>query len=182
MRLHTIYARWYSQTTEFLQTTFGTDYKLIAALLAATSPQVRLSTSWTWTLRIYHQAKAGKNPDLSMLGSCHRLNVLRALAGESLSGRKVQSFYENLIGNNNAVTIDTWMLRLFGWYNRHNRYPTVRQYDKLAARFANVAKNNGHTPAEFQAILWTKFRLKNKEKPTSYYIVGQDKKQMEFDY
>lgn len=173
---------WYNQTTEFLQDTFGTDYKLVAALLSATSPQVRLSTSWTWTLRIYYQAKAGKHPDLSKLGPCHKANVFRALAGEPLSGRKVSNFYENLIGNENAVTLDTWMLRLFGWYTRHIRVPTDQQYDRLAVRFANVARGNGFSPAEFQAILWTKYRLQNGEKPASYCIAGQDKKQMIFDY
>lgn len=172
---------WYSKTTDFLKDTFGDNYKLIAALLSACSPQVNLKTSWTWTIEIYNQYKAGKMPDLSKLMRCHRANVLRALAGQELSGRKVQNFYENLIGNDNAVTLDTWMLRLFGWYDRHIRVPTDRQYDKLANRFRAVAKANGYAPAEFQAILWTKYRQQNGRQPVDYVKVGQDEKQYTFE-
>lgn len=51
------YAGWYEREKEFLQQQFGQDWQLIAALLAATSPQVQLITSWQWTLQIYKDYK-----------------------------------------------------------------------------------------------------------------------------
>lgn len=173
---------WYEKDRQFIQSLYGDDWQLICALLSATGPQVNLKTSWRWTIAVYRQYKAGRKIDLSPFMSCHRRNVLRALAGVPLSGRKVRNFYRNLIGDENAVTLDTWMLNLFGWYDRHKRVPSNNQYDRLAERFRNVARRNGHTPATFQAMLWVKIRERAGHRPVSYSIAGVDARQgMLFD-
>ena len=172
---------WYIEAKRFLQDTFGDDYKLFAGILAATSPQVSIQINWKFACRIYHEYKVGRKPDLAGCMRYHKPNIRRVLSGKSLSGRKVQNFYMNLIGDLNAVTIDTWMLRLFGWYKRHTRQtPTNKQYDKMARAFRSVAYNNKLYPAELQAILWVKYREHNGYKPISYILVGEDKRQYTF--
>ena len=170
---------WYTKDRRFIRATFDSDWMLVASLLAATSPRVHVATSWQWAMDIYHQFKAGKQPDLSKYYPCHKANIRRALAGQPLSGDKVSAFYENLIGNLDAVTIDTWMLRLFNWFRkdekRHN--PEGGKYRQLAKVFRTVARHNGFAPAEFQAILWTHYRQTRGYKPTSYSEVGTDKRQ-----
>lgn len=174
---------WYQKDREFLQSTFGTDWQLVAALLAATSPQVHIKISWNYAIEIYHRFKAGRQPELKRYHPAHRANISRALTGQPLSGSKVSAFYENLIGNEDAVTIDTWMLRLFRWFERGTkRVPTIRQHERLVKAFATVARYNGYTPAAFQAILWTHYRRKAGYQPTSYSRAGVDVRQMEFEY
>ena len=172
---------WYRYNQQFLQDIFGDDYELFAGILAATSPQVTVQINWNLACKIYHECKAGREPDLTSTMKNHKPNVRRVLAGEQLSGRKVQNFYRNLTGDLNAVTIDTLMLRLFTWFERGTkRVPTNRQYDKLACAFRSVAKNNGLKPAELQAILWVKYRQRAGYKPTDFITVGTDKRQYTF--
>lgn len=174
------YADWYKNDREFLQSTFGDDWQLVAALLAATSPRVGLKISWDWTVSIYRQFKVGRKIDFRDLHKYHRPNVKRALAGEQLSGRKVRAFYSALCGDVNAVVIDTWMLKLFKFYPRHSHNPQGGNYDRLAATFRKVAKHNGLLPVELQAMLWIKYRQQNGYSPISYSSVGEDKKQYTF--
>lgn len=172
---------WYIETRRFLQDVFGDDYKLFAGILAATSPQVTIQVNWNLACRIYHEYKAGREPNLIGCMRYHKPNVNRVLAGESLSGRKVQNFYQNIIGNLQAVTIDTWMLKLFGWNDRHTRKtPYKTQYDKMARGFRSVARNNELEPAELQAMLWIKYRERNGNEPVDYMMVGTDKRQYTF--
>jgi hypothetical protein len=175
------YADWYEQDREFLRSLFGDGWRLMAGLLAATSPRVRLEVSWRWSTEIYRIFTAGREPDLSMLQKCHILNVKRALAGEPLQGRKVKAFYVALCGDMNAVVLDTWMLRLFKYYPRHTHSPQGGRYDRLAAAFRCVARHNGIEPAELQAMLWINYRQKNGYEPVSYRMAGQDKNQYTFE-
>lgn len=172
---------WYRDTQQYIETMFGDGADLFTALLAATSPQVRVKMSWDMAVQIYNEFNAGMIPSKIGLMGCHRPNVLRALAGEPLSGMKVRAFYANLRGDLNQVTIDTWMLKLFKWFERGTkRVPTVNQYRKLERTFQKIARNNGYEPAEFQAILWTWYREQAGYKPVSYFSVGQDLRQYTF--
>lgn len=174
------YAAWYENDRKFLQQLFKQDWQLVAALLAATSPQVQMIASWQWTMRIYRDYSAGRKVRMDGLHKCHRKNVIRALSGQELSGRKVGAFYLALIGDNNAVVLDVWMLRLLKYYPEHKHNPEGKRYDKLADRFRVIAKINNYKPAEFQAALWIKYRLQNGYKPVSYSTLGDDKKQLTF--
>lgn len=170
---------WYANTTRMLRDVFGNDVNLVTGLLAACSPQVQLKTSWDWAMQIYKQFRQGKHPDLRMLMRCHRLNVKRVLAGEPLQGRKVQNFYQALLGDNDAVVLDMWMLRLCKYYPRHNHNPQGGRYDRLAKCFASVARYNGYNPAEFQALLWCNYRAKAGYEPVSYLQCIENPAQLE---
>lgn len=173
---------WYSETKDFIESIFGENADLFTALLAATSPQQQVRANWNMALRIYKEYMAGAKPMMIGCMKCHRPNVLRALAGQELSGNKVRNFYCNLRGDFNAVTIDTWMLRLWKWFDRGTkRMPTNRQYERLANRFRLWCRNNGLVPAEAQALLWTYIRKQAGYKPVSFLTVGQDLRQYTFE-
>lgn len=150
---------------EFLKAKFGSDWQFVAKLLAATSARVQLATSYVWTMNIYQDVKAGRKPDLHLLLKCHRLNVMRTINGEPLQGDKVRRFYQNLIGNYEPVTIDTWMLKLFKWW-RKQPTPSMRQYERMERAFQKWSK--GRQPAEMQAILWVEYRKKQGRSPVGY--------------
>lgn len=173
---------WYIDAKRFIEEIFGNDADLFTALLVATSPQVTVQINWNLACKIYQQFKTGQEPDLISCMRNHKANVKRVLAGELLQGNKVKAFYANLRGDLSEVTIDGWMLKLFGWADRHTSVtPSNNQYRKLARAFRSVAKNNGYEPAEFQAILWVKFRTQNGYEPVSILSVGADKRQYTFE-
>lgn len=172
---------WYQDTKQYIEQMFGEGADLFTALLAATSPQVHVKTSWDMAGRIYHEFNSGIRPSMIGCMGCHRANVLRALSGQPLQGNKVRAFYANLRGDLNQVTIDGWMLKLFKWFERGTkRIPTNNQYRKLERTFQKIARNNGYEPAEFQSILWTWYRERNGYKHVSYVSVGQDLRQYTF--
>ena len=163
---------WYFKQTQFLKHRFGKDWKLVAGLLAATSPRVKLGVSWDMSMAIYDDVKAGKEPTLYGLMKAHRLNVERVLKGEELSGQKVSRFYQNLIGNLEVVTIDTWMLKLWKVKLRsHNSHST--QYGKMERAFQRWARSKGMKPANAQAILWNYIRKKEGKKPVSFAMIEE---------
>lgn len=161
---------WYEQQSDFLKRRFGDDWKLVAGLLAATSPRVKLGVSWDMSMEIYNAVKVGREPMLNRYMKAHRLNIERVLKGKELSGYKVGRFYQNLIGNLEPVTIDTWMLKLWGMKLRsHNNYS--KQYLKMERAFQKWARSKGEKPANMQAILWNYIRKKEGKSPVSFALI-----------
>ncbi len=81
----------------------------------------------------------------------HLNNICRALLGLPLSGQKVLSFQANLLGDKNAVTVDTWMMRVFG---KESDAPSAKEYEEIAEATRRVAKKYNVTPSHMQAALW----------------------------
>jgi len=147
---------WYTDNWKYLQNTYDNPY-LMARLLSAISPQMSVKKSCIIAMRIYDQHTNNAFIDYSGLMPCHMANVERALKGQELSGQKVRAFYQNLIGNLEEVTIDTWMIRFFKveW-----KWVTPNRYTDLANRIKKYAVKAGLKPAELQAICWTYARHK----------------------
>ncbi len=165
---------WYAQQTRFLKHRFGDDWKLMARLLAATSPRLHLRTSWDMSLAILEDVQAGRPPALWGLMKGHRLNVERVLRGEELSGPKVSRFYQNLIGNLEVVTIDSWMIKLWKIDCGSHGSPWPTLYNRLERAFKKWARSKGLKPADAQAILWNYIRRKNGKKPVSFSIIESE--------
>ncbi len=124
---------------------------LFIDLLAATSPQTNIVRNTFLTSQIFayiNDAILCKTP---MKFEAHLNNVCRALLGLPLSGQKVEAFQANLRGDDNAVTVDTWMMRVF---NRDSDSPSAKEYEDLSAATRRVAKQYGVKPAQMQAALW----------------------------
>lgn len=181
------YKNWYSQSRARLIKKYGQDYKLMAGLIASTSPRFQIKRNINTAENIYRDFKAGRYDFLSYavnnekafckkykILKAHYHNILKVLECYTkdgdfkklvLSGLKVKSFFQNLIGNYEAVTLDIWMMRYFN-YNKD--YLTIRPYKRFTRIVRRLAEREGLKPCELQAILWTKIRYEHGFKPLNF--------------
>lgn len=124
---------------------------LFVDLLAATSPQTNIIRNTFLTSQIFGFINDAILCKMPMKFEAHLNNVCRALLGLPLSGQKVTAFQANLLGDQNAVTVDVWMMRVF---NRDSDAPSAKEYEDLTAATRRVAKKYGVAPAQMQAALW----------------------------
>lgn len=153
---------WYADCGNAIRKEFGDDADLFIDILAATSPRKQITANWRLAMRIYHVWQNRNVPIIPMFQlkdynnlmagtlPTHRLNIIRALRREPLSGNKVRAFAANLKGNLDAVTIDVWICR---YYNRTGTL-TTKKYNELAELIRFGAKLHDMKPAEYQAIIW----------------------------
>jgi hypothetical protein len=183
---------WYKQSAETLISVFGYDAPRFAGLLAALSPQCSVETNLTnalnlwknWTaagrptnrkaiLKIAGDSVQGDKGEESVLDAWKN-NSERALTIENvndlvLSGPKVNSFYQNLIGVTYEVTNDAWMANfafldqklfsgsLTGKYDPGKRpgYLTQSVIVREAADILTKKTGREWTPAEVQETVWS---------------------------
>lgn len=129
---------WYQNSANALRDMLGEqDSKRFALLLAALSPQTSVESNLRNTVKTWQNWVSAGRPDdpktiLDIMGrsvegtkaeqsvlDAWRNNSFRALSAKDvkdiqLSGPKVSSFAENLVGNLGEVTNDTWMARALG--------------------------------------------------------------------
>ena len=150
---------WYRQSAQAIQDLFGIhDARRFVALLAATSPQVSVSTNLEIALKIWvNWNNSGRPKDFSVIDQVAteavgnrymqtlRNNVQRSLSvddgqemGLLISGPKVNSFMLNLVDNVMEVTNDTWMA-------------TYAAIDIDPKTFQTKLKRNNPTQSEIQA-------------------------------
>jgi len=189
--------QWYPAAREWLHNLSGAtnrDYSRSAAIMAALSPRqdwdTNLSTGAHFLLNYDPAQKQQwlrddpKNPGrqtgtgMSGLGE----NILRAMRihdahpdgvlTELGTGPKVNNFYRNFMGDDNAVTIDTHMARALnsphggefakagpslaplGW----QRGGQPAGYEAYADVVRKAAAERGISPAHMQATIWLKFK------------------------
>jgi hypothetical protein len=174
------YKNWYNDTLEKLKLNYGIDYKLIAGLIASTSPRYDVKRNLRISKEIYKDYKVyGENfiyfaenyqSDFQKIYGimfCHYNNVLKTLKhnfNESLelSGLKVNSFYNNLIGNKNYVTLDSWMMKAL----KHKKlFINANEYLKYSQLIRKRAKYHKIAPCEYQAIIWIRMLKKHGYRP-----------------
>lgn len=177
------YKNWYNDINKKLKKLYGKDYKIFAAILAATSPQYNLKRNVRVTKALYKEYKHNtllltdlkKDIPLNLkkygIMYCHYKNLIKIFSHNfnknlNLGGNKVNAFYHNLIGNYEHVTIDTWMLHYFN-YNKSST-PSLTDYKKYATIITNLAAVENLKPAQMQAIIWTKTRQDAGFKPKSF--------------
>jgi len=183
------YKDWYRNTRSSLINKFSSDYKIVAGLIASTSPRRDVQRNIRIAINIY---KAYQNNPKQLIDeminnkqvfckkyelmNAHYNNVKRTLTHNynkplTLSGNKVNAFYNNMIGNYDYVTIDIWMLRIFGLTKE--AITSKKEYANLSNILSEIAKEQNLLPAELQAILWIKYKneigqeqIKNNKKQT----------------
>ena len=151
---------WYQDCSKTINSRFKNP-GLFIRLLAATSPRKSVIANWRLAELMYNQIISGTLPDLSRALPAHRKNILRAMADVPLSGTKVSAFAENLSGNLMSITIDIWIER---------GYPD-KTHAEIENRIRRGSKRLKIKPAEYQAIVWTRVRLKYGKKPVSFNSV-----------
>lgn len=147
------YAEWYG-TGDELRQFFGKDAEVFANLLAATSNNAEVKSNVALALKAYAQWKI--NPEADPIGIMGTVvpAVKKALTNDPLLGRKVHNFARALMGDPDAVVVDRWMMRAFGFMGPKNDVPTAQQYDFIEHAVKKLAQDNNMTPREVQAAIW----------------------------
>lgn len=157
--------RWYSDQREMVRTLAdanGLDVNVIAAMVSALSPQTRWAANVAGASTMVRAHM--RNQDMPTNATLYHSNGRKGwglIRGELIAdaafkmGSKTRSFWQNLVGNENAVTIDTWMLRAMG-DTRKSLTPV--QYVISERIIQDAAREVGETPASFQAIVWVAIR------------------------
>jgi hypothetical protein len=129
----------------------------VAGVIAALSPQQRWRRniiSADAILRGEPHAAAGYAPN--------RAKAQRIAEGapalQVLGGDKVRSFWANLYGSRQAVTIDTWMQKAVTGTTRMGEQPKGARYRRIERATISAAAIVGETPREFQAAVWLAIR------------------------
>ena len=141
----------------------------LAGLLAATSPSKSVDKSVDVALAILEarQANGGSITDQQVREAVEGASGIEADIGnsirvlnasteqemnEALSGMKVTSFSQALMGDLSQVTGDTLMARAYGIYNA--RMGNKAEYFASTIAIRKVAEALGMEPAEAQAAIW----------------------------
>jgi len=165
---------WYTDAKDLIMELYGANWKLFVDILAATSPRQSVKRNWRQSaalLAAYIDRGIKPKRFGDLLAKCmpaHLNNVIRALQGRPIMGPKVSRFAENLKGNLDAVTIDTWILQAYGIPESKL---TTRLYRRLEAKIQADAKKRGILPADFQALIWYAIRRESGKNPKSFVSV-----------
>jgi len=180
------YKDWYKNANSKIKKEFGSDNVLFSGLIASISPRFSIKRNINTAKTIYNDFKKSdkkeflkyaidnKNDFLKKykLLNCHFNNIIKILSFNYdnnkipiLSGLKVNSFFQNLIGNYEAITLDIWMMRYF---NYNKAWLTIKPYKMFSRIIRKLAEKENLYPCELQAILWTKIRLEHGFKPVNF--------------
>lgn len=129
--------------------------KLFINILAATSPRNSVKQNLKYSIDIYLAIINNQPVDSISCGlatkQIHK-NINRVLNGEPLSGKKVRPFAAALLGDPNAVVVDTWMIKCF---NINRQAPTPNDLKHITTIINKISTQTGLEPAEVQACLWS---------------------------
>lgn len=131
-----------------------------ARFWAATSPQNPIDRNFTSAIAAYTKHRGGI-PAREMGGQLSNFeawtkNIERVQRGEPISGPKVIEMEGALLGDPNAVPIDTHFMRALGWNNKKSL--TEKQHRVLQTAFQQYAREKGMTPFEAMAMVWAAIR------------------------
>jgi hypothetical protein len=153
-------AEWYATAQAFAGALVaGTSLSLAqgAGVVAALSPRVQWSVNMAAATAIVDAAIRGVDEPIVAGLSKNRAKAWAiANGGDSLTilgGQKVRSFYANIMGDVDAVTVDVWAARAALGEFATDRIPT-RQYEAIADAYRLAADARGVTPMVMQATVW----------------------------
>lgn len=152
--------------------TYGLTVSQVAGITAAMSPQISWEKNKLQTILLIQK----KRNNEALVGLvAYRANVAKAeriYNGENaldvLGGKKVRSFYGNLMLDDSTVTIDRHALHiaLHGTGNEEKSgsiTPTDKLYDIAQDAYKTAARILGIAPYNLQSITWT-FKAQNNGK------------------
>ena len=124
--------------------TRGMDVSLeqAASIVSAFSPRQRWSTNVDDTMRCLPN-------NLKMAQRALEIGF------DALNGKKTNSFARNIAGDENAITIDIWMMRSAGLTKDS---PNKTDYSQLSEAIEKIAQETAMTPRTIQALIWVVYR------------------------
>lgn len=151
---------WYREANELALDLAGTGgVKMAAGVIAALSPRMPWGRNKELAVRAFADGHAS-----GTLGNSVRA-ADRILAGEDpldvLKGDKVRSFYLNIMGDTDAVTVDRHALEVYlGKRFADKDRPSIgkRLYREASDAYREAADIAGDTPRDVQAITWLVWR------------------------
>jgi hypothetical protein len=184
---------WYKESGQLLEEMFAEDFPRFAALLGATSPKLSVKGNLTNALNIWKNWDAAGRPQdaesikdilaTSVQGTKGKQSVMEAWVPNTisalteadenllLSGGKVDSFMRNIMGDPDAVTLDTWMANYFG--TKQSNFSGGKNPDwigdpgftadymatsiivRKGAKELSQRTGENWTPAEIQETVWS---------------------------
>lgn len=159
---------WYvdqRESVRLIAQRFAIPVSTVAAVVSALSPQTRWSQNIAGAIRTIRAYVSGDVlPSGVTLYTRNAHKAWSILSEEVLpenafdGAPKTRNFWRNLSGDENAITVDTWMLKAMGCGDCHQNGLKPRYYGKYADLIRRAAALVGETPASFQAIVWIQCR------------------------
>lgn len=154
---------WYELARDIADSFDGVTREQGAGVIAAMSPMMSWGANITIARRLIARYVAGKPQPLSGFGL--GANVAKAwaiLRGEAplvvLRAPKTRSFYQNIMGDPDAVTIDRWAVRAAEGDPTHPGTVSNAQYGRYADAYREAAVELDVHPRELQAAVWVYYR------------------------
>lgn len=121
-----------------------------ASIISAFSPRQR------WSRNVIHALEFARGGKPATLTNNLRMaeNAL-TMGFDALRGMKTNNFARAIAGDDDAVTIDVWMMRAAGMTVDS---PNKTQYRELVTAVKNAAMIEGITPRTCQALIWIVYR------------------------
>ncbi len=161
--------RWYAEAhlfAEGLAEVSGFPLERIAGVIAVTSPLINWEQQKVMVPLLIKAFKDKVPPEQA--GLCLISNTYKAykcLEGNlnAIHGDKVTNFYQAIMGDQNAVTLDRHAVRpALGIVeksdNDNQAVNTAGKYAQVKQAYVKAAKLCGMPPREFQAVLWVHVR------------------------
>lgn len=141
-----------------------------AGIIAALSPRAQWSVNLRWAEELALDATTGATSPPRVGLPDARAKAWRIATGGGattvLRGDKVRSFWRNLCGSADDVTLDVWALRAIGLdYKVLGR---KGEYDRIASLYRGAAQRVGERACDFQAIIWLAIRGDKPADPAAY--------------
>jgi len=133
--------------------TRGMDVSLeqAASIVSAFSPRQRWSTNVRQALRFAH----GDDTMRCLPNNLKMAQRALEIGFDALNGKKTNSFARNIAGDENAITIDIWMMRSAGLTKDS---PNKTDYTQLSKAVEKIAQETAMTPRTIQALIWVVYR------------------------
>ena len=164
---------WYRSTlATFRKELVGYDVKLFVKLFALTSPRTNFKANLTNAFRAYSLMEKGR----TFRGKGFLPAVENAL-GDFRNGefdfkaeyrggrRKISNFANAILGDKDAIVVDTWLLRAYGlqdhytWRGKPYPYtPRQSEYDLIENHIRHLAELCGYEPRQIVSMLWSGIR------------------------
>ena len=94
---------------------------------------------------------------------------IKAFKGEPYGNEKLQNFRKAIGGNLDAVVLDVWMMRAFGFDTENRSNLTSSDYRLFETMIKQEAEKRNIKPAELQAAIWFGIRASDSNlKPATY--------------
>lgn len=163
---------WYERGGEFCHSIdrdnslpAGTTAGVVAALSPLNHWQIQVDYTPGIISRACHLIARDVRPHdaITLSFFSNKDKAARILQGEAplvvLGGDKVRSFYRNLTGDDDAVTIDRHAIEIAGWTGaKHDNRDNNKNYARIAFAFRAAAEDLNLTPCGIQALSWVYWR------------------------